>query len=146
MNKAHIEFLKSAYNDAVGDYCHSFCLKHGWVYNPDDWVAGKVGEVIEICDRFIDFRDIKCDIDNDFAEDMFVKWYDYTLQLHELGCTKTINYWHFANGCPLPYSEEHLVAIRVAKKRRDDAEQAFRDCLATQTDEIDFVHGKEAEE
>lgn len=136
MNKAHIEWLKECYNKAVRDYCTAFCDKHGWEYDPNDWVGDKVGEVIEICDRFIDFSDIKTDIDNDFPEGIFEKWYDYTLRLTELGCSKTINYWYFTKGCPLPYSEEQLEAIEVAKKRRDEAEQSLRDCLAATTDEV----------
>ena len=140
MNKAHIKLLQSKYESVVAEYTKAFCKKHGWHFNYGDWVGGHVGEIIEICDRFVDFRDIKTDIDNDFHEDVFAKWYDYTLRLAELGCTKTINYWSYAKGCPLPYSEEHLNAIEKAKRRRDEAEQAFRDCLAAQTDELNFIN------
>lgn len=139
MNKAHIEWLKERYHIAVRDYCTAFCDKHGWEYDPRNWIGDKVGEIIEICDRFIDFNDIKTDIDNDFPEEKFVEWYDYTLRLAELGCSKTINYWHFAKGCPLPYSDEQLVAIEVAKTRRDEAEQALQDCLGSMGDKMDFM-------
>ena len=142
MNKAHIDFLKSAYNDAVGDYCHQFCVKHGWVYNPDNWVGGRVGETLTVNDElFIDFRDIKADIDNDFPANMYEEWYRYTNEIMFLGCDKNVNYESFAKGCPLPYSEEQLKAIRLASKRTDEAKQALNDCLAATADGCDFVHG-----
>lgn len=142
MNKAHVEYLKSAYNDAVNDYCRQFCLKHEWEYNPDDWTGGRVGEVLCVTDElFVDFRDIKADIDNDFPVETYMKWYWYVDELMMLGCKKLVNYESFAKGCPLPYSEEQLDAIRIAAKRTEEAKKALYDCLAATAEGCDFVNG-----
>lgn len=144
MNDAHRYLLAEQFNKAVEEYVRAFCVKHRWPF-VFDWVGGKVGETLVIEDCFVDFSDIKTDIDNNFPEEMFGKWYDYSLRLHELGCEKNINYYSYAKGAPRPYSEAHLRAIEVAKKRRDEAEEDLRDCLAAQTDEMDFIN-KEGEE
>lgn len=136
--------LEKRYVEAVNEYVQAFCDKHGYG-KPEGWVANRVGETLIIGDMFVDFADIKIDINHNVPEEVFEQWYNYTLRLRELGCEKTINYWSFSLGAPLPYSEEHLKAIEVAKYRRDEAEQALRDCLAAQTDEMDFIN-KEGEE
>ena len=143
MNKAHRELLEKRYVEAVNEYVQAFCDKHGYG-KPEGWVANRVGETLIVSDMFVDFADIKIDIDHNVPEEVFEQWYNYTLRLRELGCKKNINYWSFSLGAPLPYSEDQLKAIEVAKHRRDEAEQALKDCLAAQTDELDFIN-KEGE-
>jgi hypothetical protein len=64
MNK--LQQMQYDFRVAVAAYVQEFCNKHDWVYNPADWVAGDVGGVIEINDMFINFDDIRVDIDNEF--------------------------------------------------------------------------------
>jgi hypothetical protein len=142
MNKAHKELLEKRYVEAVNEYVQAFCDKHGYE-RPECWVGDRVGEILEVNDMFVDFRNIKIDIDNSVPEEVFEQWYNYTLRLGELGCEKTISYWSFALGAPLPYSEAQLKAIEVAKTRRDEAEQSLKDCLGAMSDTMDFMSSDE---
>lgn len=126
MNKAHIELLKSEYESVVGDYCQAFCTKHGYEYCPDDWLGGDVGGIIEIGDMFINFDDIRTDVDNGIPEKVFSEWYWYGLRLHELGLPKSINLRSYAMGAPLPYSEEDLKRIEEAIRRVNEAEECLK--------------------
>ena len=158
MNKAHLELLRQRYEEAVHKYCKAFCEKHGYVYDPNSWVRNKVGEVVEVADLFIDFCDIRLDIDNDVPPEKFQQWYDYSLEIAMLddggGNMKQCNYEHWLMGAR-PYSKEDLEKIREAKKRvaeaeheldrciaqyrHDDARTALEDCLAAQTDVMNFT-------
>jgi hypothetical protein len=109
MNK--LQQMQYDFRVAVAAYVQEFCNKHDWVYNPADWVAGDVGGVIEINDMFINFDDIRVDIDNEFDKDAFVEWFEYEQRVTELGCTQHINYKSFALGAPRPYSGEVLDKI-----------------------------------
>ena len=140
MNKAHRELIEKRYIEAVNEYVQAFCDRHGYG-KPEGWVGDRVGEILIVNDMFVDFADIKIDIDHNVPEEMFEQWYYYTLRLHELGCDKTINYWSFSLGAPLPYTEEQLAAIEVAAKRKDEAEQALKDCLAAASESHDFIDG-----
>lgn len=135
MNKAHKELMRERYENAVHEYCHAFCQKHGYHYDPDMWVGGRVGEIIEIADYFCDFVDIRYDIDNDIAEEMFVQWYDYSLELAMLdageGKIKNVNYEHYCMGAR-PYSVEDIEALKEAKARVDEAKRALEECIASQ--------------
>ena len=121
--------IKRRYENAVHEYAAAFCRRHGWVYSPDDWVGGRIGEVLEVCDMFVDFRDIRTDVDREAPENAFDEWYWYELELHELGCTKHVNYEHFLMGCPLPYSEEDLEKIHEAHRRVEEAKAMLEDLI-----------------
>lgn len=108
--------LQYDFRVAVAAYVQEFCGKHGWKYKPEDWVAGDVGGVIEINDMFINFDDIRTDIDHEFDKDAFVEWFNYEQRVTELGCTQHINYKSFALGAPRPYGEEVLDKIGELKK------------------------------
>ena len=114
MNK--LQQMQYDFRVAVAAYVQEFCNKHDWVHNPSDWVAGDVGGVIEINDMFIDFDDIRVDIDNEFDKDAFEEWYWYEQRVTELGCTQHINYKSFALGAQRPYSDEVLNKIGEFKK------------------------------
>ena len=65
---------------------------------------------------FIDFDDIRVDIDNEFDKDAFEEWYWYEQRVTELGCTQHINYKSFVLGAQRPYSDELLNKIGEFKK------------------------------
>lgn len=109
MNK--LQELQYDFKNAVTAYVNAFCEKHGWHFNASDWVAGDVGGVIEINGMFINFDDIRTDIDHEFDKDAFVEWYNYEQRVTELGCTQHINYKSFALGAPRPYGEKVLDKI-----------------------------------
>ena len=71
MNKAHIELIKERYENAVHEYCHAYCQKHGCTYNPDNWSDGLVGGVLRIDKKFIGFPIINmfgCEVKNGISE------------------------------------------------------------------------------
>ncbi len=65
MNEAHRRLIKERYENAVHEYCHAYCQKHGYTYNPDGWVHGDVGGILQIGDKYISFYAMKADIDNE---------------------------------------------------------------------------------
>lgn len=117
MNK--LQELQFHFKNAVTEYVQEFCEKHGWRYDAIGWVAGDVGGLIEINDMFINFDDIRTDIDHEFDKDAFVEWYAYEQRVTELGCTQHINYKSFALGAPRPYSDEVLKRIEECRAELD---------------------------
>lgn len=136
MNKKDSESIKKRYENAVHEYCHAFCEKHGYHYDPNEWVCDGIGTTVLIGDYYISFDDIRYDIDNNVPEDVFIKYYDYTLQISSLddgtGKMKNVNYPHFIKGLR-PYSDEQLKKIEDAKKAVKDAEEALRKCVEEDT-------------
>lgn len=89
--------LKETYEITCNTYVHNFTVKHE--YSFDGWVADRVGEVAVMGDYYVDFRDIKYDIDNDIDADEYVKYYDYCLEVDMLNLTAP-NYESWCKGCP----------------------------------------------
>lgn len=148
MNKSHKNLIRERYENAVHEYCIAFCQKHDYHYNPDGWVRNNIGGVVLIGDYYINFDDIRYDIDNDVPKEIFFEFYEYTLRLAMIDegrhNVKHVNYPHYIMGFR-PYSEAQLKKMEEAKKRVEEAEEALRECLAAQTDEMDFIN-REGEE
>lgn len=123
--------LAAEYAVLVNKYCEAFCQKHGWAYERDGWVGNRVGGMLEVCGGYVDFEDIRTDIDEDFDASLFPEWHRYDDELTALGCTKRVNYRSFAMGCPLPYSRERLDEIKKARQRVVEAEQALKILIDT---------------
>lgn len=155
MNKSHRDLIRKRYEDAVHEYCQAFCEKHEYQYDPDDWVGNDIGGIVAIGDYFVNFNDIRYDIDNDVPEDKFLHWYDYSLEIAMLddgsGKMRNVNYKHWLMGAR-PYSAEDLEKIRDAKESVNEAERKFKELadrqvaesLGAQTDEMNFMY-KEVE-
>lgn len=117
MNEAHRALLKNNFINAVEEYCKAFCNKQGWEYDGYKW-SGNIGGRIEINGMMVDFSDIRTDIDYDFIAGKYEEWYKYKLRLESLGLP-VINYWVYAKGFPLTYTEEQLKKLekkKLAKK------------------------------
>ena len=95
--KQKTDSLEENYNLICNMYAHVFATKHA--YSFDAWVADKVGEVAMMGDYYVDFCDIKYDIDNDIDADEYVKYYDYCLEVGMLNLTVP-NYESWCKGCP----------------------------------------------
>lgn len=71
--------LYNKYKEVCNEYVDLFVKKHGYDVLRRDfedcWVASECGTIILIGDMFIDFEDIRYDIDNEVPEDRFEKWY-----------------------------------------------------------------------
>ena len=117
MNKAHLDLIRKRYENAVHEYCLAFCQKHGFEYNPDDWVGGDIGGVLNINDDyFFDFDDIRYDIDHNIAEEVFLQWYDYDTEVALVEGAHIVNYHSWCMGYR-PYTAEQLKAMGEAQCR-----------------------------
>jgi hypothetical protein len=70
--------LNERFESVCDEYLEAFCLKHD-LYVDYDWVGKNVGGVVTIGDYFINFDDIRLDIDQNAPEPCFFKWYDVAL-------------------------------------------------------------------
>lgn len=89
--------LKQQYETLCNEYLKIFCEKQEVEFDPSDWVGGDVGEVIHIADCFLNFDEIRLDIDTDQPKGFIFKWYWEDLD----GYYKTkqrINYRNYIKG------------------------------------------------
>ena len=119
--------LQDRFRSVCMDYIMRFCEKHD--LNFEGWVGDRVGETAEIGDMFLDFSDIRYDIDTEQKSGTIEKWWDYSYDLSMLECPKTINYRSWCAGAPLPYSQEQLNKIRQAHNDVITAKQVLEDLL-----------------
>lgn len=115
--------LRAQYKNIADTYVREFVAKHDYDmtdYEIDRcWVADDAGTTACICDMFVDFNDIRYDIDNDVPESKFEKWYWTSLERAELGI-KYMNYESFCKGAPDPVPQESMNEILALRKKLDD--------------------------
>lgn len=106
------------YIKACNDYLFNFCVKHGFDYEPNDWIAGEPS-VIEIADLFISLSDMITDIEMDAPVDEYIKYYDYSMDCHyaDIPC---MNYENWLKGAPR-YDRELL-----SKKSKEAQDKIFK--------------------
>lgn len=63
---------------AIHAYVELFEKKHDLIFG--GWVADETGTIGLFSDYFIDFRDIRLDLEKDADKDLFFEWYDLSLQ------------------------------------------------------------------
>jgi hypothetical protein len=113
--------LKQDYENACHAYAEAFCKKHGYDYDPEDWVARHVGGILSVGDYFVDMETIRVDIDKNAPEDEFVKWFDYCTRVGHLSMDKsTPNFDNWMRGCPR-MSDESLSELEKMKQNLEDA-------------------------
>ena len=66
--------LKKAYEEAVEDYVRVFMKKQN--INCNGWINDEIGGIITCSDYFINFDDIKADIDLDAPVGLYFGYYD----------------------------------------------------------------------
>lgn len=120
--------LKLNFQQVVHDYMLEWCKKHEYFYEPDTWVGDDVGGICAIGDLFVNFDDVRFDIDNDIPEPLFEEWYWYRLEISELGCERDVNLKSYSMGCR-PYTEEQFENIRQAKKNVQKAQEILEDLI-----------------
>ena len=118
--------LKVIWKDICNEYLRRFCAKHDFTYDPDMWVGGDPGTIIEVCDMWTNIHDIRYDVDNHIHPDVFSAWYWKSLELHELGVEHWMNYESYCKGAPDEFDEARMERLREAKKRVQEAEVAFK--------------------
>lgn len=121
--------LKRQFEEVCKAYLNAFVKRHDLV--SADWVDPGVCEIV--CandDVFLDFDDIRYDIDNaaSLSVNEIWDWLDYCRRLEYLECPKKINFPSWCKGAPKPYTLKMLdeleglhQAVIDAKKKLDEA-------------------------
>ena len=72
--------LENKLNNAIAEYIKIFENKHDIEF--EDWVAGDIGTIACFVNgTFINFDDIRFDLENSIDKNKFFKWYSLTLDL-----------------------------------------------------------------
>lgn len=122
--------LRDQYKNIVDAYVREFVAKHDYDMSDYEiglcWVADDTGTTACIGDMFVDFNDIRYDIDNDVPEPKFEEWYWTSLERAELGI-KYMNYESFCKGAPDPVPPESMNEILALRNKLNDIRmQLFR--------------------
>ena len=87
--------LELEYKDLVMSYIREFEDKHTITF--DFFVGKNVGQIAMFGDYYIDFDDIRLDIDKNVNESLFFEWYDITVS-RALEEKPTVNYESYVMG------------------------------------------------
>lgn len=124
MNKAHIILLKENYENACNEYLNAFCSTYELQYEKDAWVAGDVGTIALIGDYYIDFQDMMYMLNNNIAFDEWLRWYDYSLDAHDLGLDVP-NFPSWCKGCPR-LTEEQIQGIKDKRQELKELIDSYK--------------------
>lgn len=80
--------LKKNYEIIVAEYLYYFCKKYKLTF--EFWVADEIGTIANFDPYFINFEDIKYDIDNEKKE--YLKYYDYCEGKNFIHCLSYKNF------------------------------------------------------
>jgi hypothetical protein len=86
--------LKQQFENIVDQYLTLFCEKQEVHQDNNDWCAGDVGGVIEINDAYLNFDEIRLDIDTNQPKGAIFKWWWENDYLNN----KQINYYSYTKG------------------------------------------------
>lgn len=115
--------LKTDWENLTIEYVKIFCKKHEMYYEEDSWIGNKIGEIICIGDYYIDFSDIKYDIDNNIPEEKFDSWYWKSLEVYQITGKNYMSYESFCKGAPDIWTDEKLKKIKELQKRSEEAKE-----------------------
>lgn len=91
-----IQTLKAAYEVIVNEYMEIFCKKQDVDF--DGWVGEDVGSVACIADMFLNFSDIKTDVDMEVKSGEIINWYWDNMPQSLGEEPKSINYYSYLKG------------------------------------------------
>jgi hypothetical protein len=118
--------LESNWKEICNRYLELFCKKHGFKYDPADWIGSDPGTIIEVCDMFVSMDNIRYDVDNNIPVGDFEKWYWKNLELYELGVEHWMNFPSYCKGAPDEWTEERIARLKDSKKRIHEAEEDLK--------------------
>lgn len=76
--------IKRNFNAVAKQYVERFLVKQGYEENgipfDYDWIADDVGGVISVSDLFINFNDIRLDMDSDIPSGVYIEYYDSVIE------------------------------------------------------------------
>ena len=124
--------LKEQYADICYQYLQAFNAKHELEMNDYDlktcWIGGEVGGIADINDMYINFDDIRYDIDNKISVGKIFEWYWNSVERAELK-VKYMNYPSYCKGAPDPITPEDLEDIKKCRERLEEARRAFYESI-----------------
>ena len=124
MNKAHIQLLNQRYTEACEDYLKAFCDAYELPCEKDSWVGNDVGTIALIGDYYIDFQNMMYMLDNGIAFEEWLRWYDYSLDAHDLGLdAPNFPSWH--KGCPR-LTEEQIQDIKDKRQELKELIESYK--------------------
>ena len=83
--------LKTDYNNARNAYVLEYCKKQGLEF--EAWI----GDVLVASDYFLDFNEVRYDIDTKQPKGWHLEYYDYALSVHEMNKDKNLKQIHLVN-------------------------------------------------
>lgn len=99
--------LRDKYINIVEEYLKTFLTNYELEpYNSGEWVANDIGGIYYTSDdKYVNFDDIRCCVDNKITYDEFDEWYDYTERAMQCNISvPKLKAWHL--GCPRLTEEE----------------------------------------
>lgn len=85
---------KNKFEEAAGYYMLLFCAKHQLNIEESFWVGVDIGGVFCCDDLFVNYTDMRTDIDMNADEDAIYDWQEYYMKEHQAG-NSPINYENF---------------------------------------------------
>lgn len=114
--------VKLKYEYACNEYAKLFCKKHGYDFEEyGSWCGDIVGDHFDTgADIIVSMQTIRDDIDNDFPEEEFLIWYDYTVRLFLLNCKRgNLNFKSWCKGAPR-ISYEEIIKLEESRDRIEE--------------------------
>lgn len=121
--------LKKRWAAVSEAYLDAFCDKMEVDRADAFWVGDEPVALASVGDWLVNIHDIRYVVDKDIPCEVFLRWYDYDLEVGEIELEwrylcgakrlRHINLKAWCQGAPLPYSEEELKGLKLELKKMD---------------------------
>lgn len=130
--------IKNKWREVSDEYLKLFCEALGFDYDSDAyWIGDDPGTIAQIGDFFVGINEMRFFVDNAVDPELFFKWYDYSLDIHELqadynqfeGYTQLtdISFESFVKGAPKPYSYTQIKKMQESLSAIRKSTEAFKE-------------------
>ena len=130
------QHIKKLWREVANEYRKKFCEALEIDIIDAYWVGDDPGTTAVVGDYFVDIHDMRYLVDNIIDTKLYIKWYDYSLDIHELQeryneiehftTLRNISFESFVNGAPCPYSQEDIVRMRGYLDAIREATEKFK--------------------
>lgn len=124
--------LQEEFKDLCFKYLYEFNKKHELEMTERElkscWIANEVGGIADLNDMYINFDDIRYDIDNDIPGDKIFDWYWNSVEHAEMG-VKYMNFESYCKGAPDPVPPSEFEHIKELRKKLIEIHQEFLDSI-----------------
>jgi len=132
--------IKKLWKEVSDEYLKKFCEALDIDIADAYWIGDDPGTIAQAGDYFVGIHEMRFLVDNNIDPDLFLKWNDYTLSLHELqeaysemeGFTRLngVNFESFAKGVR-PYSKEQInkmwETLSAIQKAKESFQQQYKE-------------------